>query len=996
MIRIFSLSVSLFIFIFAFSLLLVVDCLAENAHRIVSRSEIGADDFRISDMGGDGIKPDVAYNRTDNLYLVVWWGDDVRFQREIYGQLINGTTGEELGTNDFRISDMGPDGDETYSAEHPAVAWDSRQNRFLVVWRGIDDSSGEWEVYGQFLNGTTGEEIGSNDFRISDMGPDSDTNYDVLDCDLAYNTIDNEFLVVWTGDDNRWSLVEAEYEVFGQRIDADAMTEIGANDFRLSDMGPDGSPTYDASSPAVAFNSTNDEYLVVWSGDDNADPAIDGEDEIFAQRLNGATGEEIGENDFRISDMGPDGDRDASAFSPDIAYNPNFNEYLVVWHGDNIGSGQGDEEYEIYAQFINGASATEIGTNDFRLSSMGDDGDYLYSAYSPKLAFDRWTNRFFVVWQGDDNWNDDDFEIFGQAVSASTGEEVGDDDVYLSNMGPPASDSFAADFPAVAFNSAQTQFLVVWSADNTTDNAFDIWGQRYAIDERDTDSDGTLDINDTDDDADGLSDIDEGSYDTNPLNTDTDNDLIGDNQEVSDGSNPVDRGSVMPILNAQLCSEWNGFLGGMWNVMEHVNMAGIPMDVRSRLYGISGAPQGIRSFSVQPGTQLDLLVHDMNGWTLNSYGKVCSEVENLPEGTLDGRMVYYKQAPGSAPPNYSFEFAFAMPFQNGLSGLQYVPFNTFQPSLDPVDAANFVANWIQITNLGSSSQSGALQFIGQDGITLGTQNVTLEAGGRQDFSGHQFGTNLVGIVKWQPDNSDVPFSLRNVRYFYDNPGGQNTFVTAFQLEGMVGSGERLTAPLDTTTGSSILEIANTTEASQIIAVKIYNSTGTLLDSQSVNLPAFGSAHIITDSILDNAKGIATIEGRAVSGVIAVVMQYARTSTAGIDYLYGIQAREALGDVLRGSYNTFLGQGCRLLLVNPAEFAATANVRMVRFDGEVVLPGMDMPIPGHGMVDYNLCANDDADVYGVVTVQPSTANTIVAHVVRTGANNSYRIPTPVRQ
>ena len=49
--------------------------------------------------------------------------------------------------------------------------------------------------------------------------------------------------------------------------------EIRANDFRLSDMGPDGNVNYGAYAPTVACNSTDDEYLVVWYGDDNTPPA---------------------------------------------------------------------------------------------------------------------------------------------------------------------------------------------------------------------------------------------------------------------------------------------------------------------------------------------------------------------------------------------------------------------------------------------------------------------------------------------------------------------------------------------------------------------------------------------------------------------------------------------------------------------------------------------------------------------------------------------------
>jgi hypothetical protein len=45
---------------------------------------------------------------------------------------------------------------------------------------------------------------------------------------------------------------------------------------------------------------------------------------------------EIGTNDFRISDMGPDGNADFDAFPPSVAYNPTNNEYLVVWYGEDL------------------------------------------------------------------------------------------------------------------------------------------------------------------------------------------------------------------------------------------------------------------------------------------------------------------------------------------------------------------------------------------------------------------------------------------------------------------------------------------------------------------------------------------------------------------------------------------------------------------------------------------------------------------------------------
>jgi hypothetical protein len=124
---------------------------------------------------------------------------------------------------------------------------------------------------------------------------------------IVYNTQGNEYLVVWRGDDNTAPLVDDELEIFGQRLSAATGAAVGANDFRISDMGPDGDTLYAARRPAVAYLAQSNEYLVVWEGDDNTPPLVESESEIFGQHLNGATGAEAGTNDFRLSDMGPDG-----------------------------------------------------------------------------------------------------------------------------------------------------------------------------------------------------------------------------------------------------------------------------------------------------------------------------------------------------------------------------------------------------------------------------------------------------------------------------------------------------------------------------------------------------------------------------------------------------------------------------------------------------------------------------------------------------------------
>lgn len=91
---------------------------------------------------------------------------------------------------------------------------------FLVTWHGDDDVGGlidgEFEIFGQFLT-RQGAQVGSNDFRISDLGGTGDADFDAQNAAVASSS--GEILVVWHGDDNVGGLVDNELEIFGQKID---------------------------------------------------------------------------------------------------------------------------------------------------------------------------------------------------------------------------------------------------------------------------------------------------------------------------------------------------------------------------------------------------------------------------------------------------------------------------------------------------------------------------------------------------------------------------------------------------------------------------------------------------------------------------------------------------------------------------------------------------------------------------------------------------------
>lgn len=455
--------------------------------------EVGPDDFRISDMGPDAnlsfraSRSAVAYNSTGHEYLVVWEGNDgagamADDESEIFGQRIDAATGVEIGS-DFRISDMGPDGNIDFGGFTPAVAYNATDNEYLVVWEGDDDTGGladnELEIFGQRLDAATGAEIGG-DFRISDAGMDGLTQFEAFNAAVVYNADDNEYLVVWQADDNTGALVDGEFEIYGQRLNAATGAEVGTNDFRITAIGTDGNTGFRAFRPDVAYNPVDREYLVVWEGNSAALPD---DIEIHGQRL-ASDGTPAGTAAFRISDLGPDGDSGFTANAASVAHGAEDDVYLVVWVGtDDIGTLAGTGT-EIFGQRIAGATGEEVGANDFRVSDMGEEASTSAESSVPDVAYNPVNGEFVVVWEGDDVTGglvNDEFEIFGQRIDAATGAEIGVNDFRVSSAGPDGTFDFGAFRPALACDIDQNGCLAVWEG---TDDAgtlvvgeFEILGQ---------------------------------------------------------------------------------------------------------------------------------------------------------------------------------------------------------------------------------------------------------------------------------------------------------------------------------------------------------------------------------------------------------------------------------------------------------------------------------------------------------------------------------------
>lgn len=221
--------------------------------------------------------------------------------------------------------------------------------------------------------------------RISEMGMDGFTTVDGLigqHSAIAYNPSANQYLVVWTGDDERVEFDALPQQVFGQLIAADTGAVV-RDDFLIS-VGFGDADSLAVRVIDVVYNPNQDHFFVVWNW------SLGSGFEIFGRRI-ATNGEGIDDQEFRISDR-----VDVDAFSPAVAHNSDADEYFVVWWSEHDADGRIDDETEIFGRFIDARSATAVGAG-FRISDMAGTG-----ASYPDIVFNTLNLDYLVVWEGDD------------------------------------------------------------------------------------------------------------------------------------------------------------------------------------------------------------------------------------------------------------------------------------------------------------------------------------------------------------------------------------------------------------------------------------------------------------------------------------------------------------------------------------------------------------------------------------------------------------------
>lgn len=358
----------------------------------------------------------------------------------------------------------------------PAVTARLGGSEYLVTWTD-DAHQTSSDILGRVVSSAGSFPAGHVAIARGRKGQEAPT--------VAYSPAHDEYLVVWMDYRNG-----SDYQIWGRRLTG-AGAQVGT-DFAIGNRTT--SILYGL--PAVAYNTTTNEYLVVWQEIPSQSIGY----EIYARRVgwNGT----LPAASFLVS-------RDSNAGNegtPRVVYNSRANEFLVGW---NAYDATGSRLWRAWGQRVS-AAGTLAGSGFLISASTGH-------ASPPRLAVNSGANQTLAIWQDFRNQGDN---IFGQRVngdgtlagsnfqiSASTGVKLGfsaiwggsgyylvswserrpDANVYAQRVagnGMLADSEFSianstnrAELgPAVAVDSKNGGFLVAWQQEGGTTDT-DIWAR---------------------------------------------------------------------------------------------------------------------------------------------------------------------------------------------------------------------------------------------------------------------------------------------------------------------------------------------------------------------------------------------------------------------------------------------------------------------------------------------------------------------------------------
>jgi len=256
---------------------------------------------------------------------------------------------------------------------------------------------------------------------------------DDMYADVAYNSQDDEYLVVF-----EWEDASGGRDLASIIVDSNGQAAYSPNGVATSDA-------YTDTRPAVAYNPTNNTYMAVWE-------------------RRGATG-----NKYIHGAILKSGGSVSNTFTlpilpgdqvfPDVAYSAAVDRYLVVWEDRWTGWSNPPDVY--------GASLDCSGSSRQVLHVSGNSTPGEQA--SPAVMANGSNGRWLVAWRDSRNYSTTGYDIYAQQVEFSGAPSPWGSQTTVSAI------SGYAGSPDVAWGqvgSGDGEFLTVWAENNL------IYGQR--------------------------------------------------------------------------------------------------------------------------------------------------------------------------------------------------------------------------------------------------------------------------------------------------------------------------------------------------------------------------------------------------------------------------------------------------------------------------------------------------------------------------------------
>ena len=254
----------------------------------------------------------------------------------------------------------------TATEQSPELAYNSSNNQYCLVYERSGD------IYGQIIS-AEGSKIGG-EFSIASTGSNE------LSPRVAYNSVNNEYLVVFEYDNGSY------YLALGQRISSSG-SKLGAL------IGLDIGKT--ERKPDVAYNSSNNQYLMTFEADGNGDSYTDIIRILMDNNGNLLSAYYLGAGSSRL----------ANAV---VAYNSVRNKYMIAF------------EFKYLSESNSYLACYNIDSNNSATTGITI---YASKSFYPRSVYNPDRDRYALTWQNDSSTNNRIYiaDIAGDVTSGSYG-----------------------------------------------------------------------------------------------------------------------------------------------------------------------------------------------------------------------------------------------------------------------------------------------------------------------------------------------------------------------------------------------------------------------------------------------------------------------------------------------------------------------------------------------------------------------------------------------